>query len=395
MLVRTARGSHVRSSARRLATAPLRPMARVHFLAVALLLIAAPLHAVPVSYTANLGTSKGNPVTDVLILETDGADVHASVYGSPVPGQGLVTIMHDAPVAPARSLLLGLTDGIDENGVEKIQLVMFLDPAFAAAHAGQPFSTVFPGARHSETVSNLQAAAGGDAAALAWFTGTFFSGPAAGAAFVTGGAFVVAEFTGLDVIGENATAGNWMVTSFQSLPANDPNAQSGRVTAVLGETAKLDQGPFDVQLSSDDDGVFALDKTVLNDTGAVWRSFTIQLGSGLGGTFAASTAGDGLGFNAAQNNREETGAFPDVTVAEDVITFRGTLPPGESARFIVFITTNTNGPHLLTVRQSAGAARAVGAPALDRWALVLLSALLAATAWMALRRSAPGRPRAS
>ena len=62
------------------------------------------------------------------------------------------------------------------DGSDKTQLVMLLDPSFAAAHAGSPFSSVFPGARHSETITALMAAVAGDAAQLAWFTDTFFSG---------------------------------------------------------------------------------------------------------------------------------------------------------------------------------------------------------------------------
>jgi hypothetical protein len=242
----------------------------------ALIVLAGPARGVTVSYTANLSTSKGNPVTHLLILETDGVHpVEAFIYPFDVPGRGTAVISHDAPFQPAKSLLIGVTEGRDVDGSDKTQLVMLLDPSFAAAHEGSPFSSVFPGARHGETITNLIAAVAGDAMQLAWFTDTFFSGPGAGAAFDSRGAFVVAEFTSLKTIGQNATAGNWMITGFQSLPANDPNAQSGKVTAVIDETAKVDLGPFDIELSVSGNGVFAIDKSVLNDTGVAWAGFVL------------------------------------------------------------------------------------------------------------------------
>jgi hypothetical protein len=357
----------------------------------ALLLFVAPARAVMVSYTANLSTSKGNPVTHLLILESDGIHpVQAFIYPSDVPGRGTAVISHEAAFQPTKSLLIGVTEGVDVDGSDKTQLVMFLDPGFAAAHAGSPFSSVFPGARHSDTIAHLTAAVAGDATELAWFTDTFFSGPAAGAAFDSRGPFVVAEFTSLKMIGQNATAGNWMITSFQSLPSNDPNAQSGKVTAVIGETAKVDLGPFDIQLLIDGDGVFAIDKSVLNNTGVPWRQFVLQLGTGVGAAFVKS-AGDGNAFDDALNNREESGAFPSVFVGQDRIVFTGLLPPGGTARFVVFVATTITADHLVTVRQIAASTSPAGAPLLGPWSLGALVLLLGGLAAFQLRRNAVRR----
>jgi len=354
----------------------------------ALLVFVAPARGVMVSYTASLSTSKGNPVTHLLILETDGVHpVQGFIYPSDVPGRGTTVIRHEADFQPTKSLLIGVTEGVDVDGTDKTQLVMFLDPAFAAAHAGSPFSSVFPGTRHSETIAALTAAVAGDATQLAWFTDTFFSGPAAGAPFDSSGAFVVAEFTSLKMIGQNATAGNWMITGFLSLPANNSNAQSGKVTAVIGETAQTDLGPFDIQMLIDGDGTFAIDKTVLNNTGRPWTQFVLQLGTGIGGAFTPSTPGDGLGFNDGLNNREETGAFPHVLVGEDRILFSGLLPPGGTARFVVFVDTDIIEDHLVTIRQIASTASPAGAPLLRPWSLVMLVMLLGGLAVFRLRRS--------
>ena len=314
----------------------------------ALLCLASLARGATVSYTANLNTSKGNPIYDILILESDGAQVHATVYPSDLPGTGTSVVTHDVPFTPVKSLVIGLTEGKDTDGTDHTQIVMFLDNAFAAAHAGIPFSSVFPGTRHSTTISNLQAAVGGDAAQLAWFTDTFFSGPAAGAAFDSYGAFTVAEFTSLVITGASATAGNWMITApVQTFPYTDPNALDGRATRVIEETAKIDLGPFDIDFPVapvGGSGQFAVDKTVLNNTGVAWHTFEMQLGAGLGANFVPSTAGDGLFFvTNGVNNHETTGAFPQVAITEDRIVFTGFLPPGGKAEFIVFVSTNAAG----------------------------------------------------
>jgi len=354
--------------------------------AVAVLAFVRIAGAVPVSYSANLSTSKGNPVTDVLIIEADGAaPARATVYPTQLPGTGTAIISHDAPFAPTKSLIIGLTEGLDEFGADKTQIVMFLDVNFAAANAGVLFSSVFPGVRHSETIARLRAAVAGDAVELAWFTDTFFTGSAAAAAFATGGAFTVAEFTGLTIIGTNATAGNWMITSFQALAANNPNAQSNRATALIGETAKIDLGPFDIELSVGDAGELAFDKTVLNNTGENWNAFRLLLGTGTGANFVPSTALDGLSFVASLNNREDTGAFPNVLVEEDRIFFTGALAVGGTARFVVFVNTQVDEPHTVTLRQVAIGTSAP-APVMGRWSLAVLILLLGGLASLKLRR---------
>jgi hypothetical protein len=353
---------------------------------ISFLSLAVTAHAVPVSYPVNLSTSKGNPVTDILILESDGdGSVDATVYGSDLPGHGTSVISHEAAFAPGQALVIGLTEGCDENGNDQIQLVMFLDDDFAAAHQGVKYSETFPGARHSTTIANLEAAVAGDTALLAWFTDTFFSGPAAGAAFVPGGSFTVAEFTVLNMVGGSAAAGNWMLMGFASLPGGDPNAQSGFITGVIDETAKVDNGPFDIELTVDDSGQFAIDKTVINNTGTDWVQFVLELGTGSGANFVPSAPGDDLRFLDTNDTREETGAFPNVAVTEDRIVFTGFLANGGTARFIFFVETDTESEHMITLRQSAVAGGTVAAPALRPWAIAVLILLTSMLAYRKLR----------
>jgi hypothetical protein len=351
-----------------------------------LLLLASLARGETVSYTANLHTSKGNPVTDILILETDGIQVHASIYPSELPGTGISAISHDVPFEPTKSLVIGLTEGKDVDGNDKTQIIMFLDSGFAAAHVGVPFSSVFSGARHSETIASLLAAVAGDATQLAWFTDTFFPGPAAGAAFATHGPFTVAEFTSLTIGGVSAVAGNWMITNLVTIPWVD---STHLATEVIGETAKTDTGPFDIAFPlTHIPGELVIDKTVLNNTGVAWQRFEMRLGTGSGANFVPSTTGDGLSFIAMLNNHETTGAFPNVAVEEDRIVFTGLLAPGGTAHFIVFVRTDAMGGQTITLRQAAFAPSAT-APALNPWSLALLAVLLSSFAGLRLRRLKP------
>lgn len=160
-----------------------------------------PHAAAAVEYPAALRTTSGNPITDILILESDGSSVHATVYPTSVPGQGDVTIRHHPSFQPVRTLIIGLTEGKDAAGNAATQIVMFLDETFANSINGVKYSDSFPGARHSLTIASLRAAVAGDDSALTWFTDTFFSGPAAAASFASFGSFAVSEFTDSTTIG--------------------------------------------------------------------------------------------------------------------------------------------------------------------------------------------------
>ncbi len=62
---------------------------------------ALPAYASPVSYVADLQTTKSNPVTNILILEAERSGiVHATIYGSDVIGDGMAVIRHDPDFTP-------------------------------------------------------------------------------------------------------------------------------------------------------------------------------------------------------------------------------------------------------------------------------------------------------
>jgi hypothetical protein len=300
--------------------------------------------AVPISYTANLSTSNGQPITNIMILETDGAQTHLD-YPFSLPASGISVLTHDVPFAPTKSLVIGLTEG-----AEKTQVVMLLDSNFAQNHSGQPFSSVFPNTRHSEMITRLTAAEAGDSNELAWFTNTFLPGDGAAAAFNTGGSFSVAEFSTLDVIGAGTTAGNWIVTNVQNIPEGGLGSEGGHATTIIDETA-TDTGPFDIgfQLTPPGFGLVAILKNVLNDSGTTWTAFEMQLGAGLGDQFVISPPGDNLLFDAASAHAETSGAFPNLIYDEDRLLFSGFLADGDTANFVVFV--NANEGNSFSIRQ--------------------------------------------
>ena len=221
--------------------------------ALALAFLPTPGPAAIISYTANLDTSVGNPVTNIMTWETDGVSTYID-YAFTLPGTGPSVLSHDVPFTPTQSLLLGQTVGVDVDGNDKDQIVMFLDDGFAAANAGEKFSVAFPNTRHSILLGNLQAAVAGDLTQLSWFENTFFPGDGAAAAFDTGSSFTVAEFTALGIIGAGATHGNWTVNSVVETEEIPPvNAESDLRRSAITETA-TDNGPFDVQFHLTNDG---------------------------------------------------------------------------------------------------------------------------------------------
>jgi len=327
--------------------------------ALVVVLFPVPGGAQTVSYTATLNTSVGNPVTNIMIWETDGADTHLD-YAFAVPGVGTSVLSHDVPFTPTQSLLVGQTVGVDAGGNDKTQIVMFLNDDFAAANEGQKFSVAFPNTRHSVLLSNLQAAVAGDATQLAWFENTFFPGDGAAAAFNTGGSFTVAEFTGLMRIGSTATHGNWTIGSMVQTEATEPIVGESDLPRVAIDETATDRGPFDVlfeirQRGSLVTGTGAIDKTVLNDSGEDWTSFEMILGTGLGGAFAASTPGDTLAFAEPFSSTppsELTSFFADLLIEEDRLVFsNGVLPAGETAQFTVYVTVSDLSDNPFAIRQ--------------------------------------------
>ena len=303
---------------------------------IALLLVwMTPVYASPVSYAANLTTTKQLPVTNILILEQDDVGVvHASTYKSSVPGDGFATIIHNPDFKPVRSLIIGITDGLTPEGEDKTQIIVFLDKNFASSIQGKKWSLAFPGTRHSVTIENIIAASKEDPKALNWFIEEFFKGVGSDAVFDTGEDFSVGEFSIFDTIGSAVTVGSWVLTSpIELLAAGEPGTISGRPTAIINESA-TDEGPFDIEFTFPDDGSFGIDKTVTNSTDQIWTKFVLKIGWYTGDFFYQSMCCNDPFFGQESDVMETTGAFPNFEFGRFEIVFSGTLMPGESAHFI-------------------------------------------------------------
>jgi hypothetical protein len=173
---------------------------------VAAMFAATLAHAdVTTSYNLNLnpGTSAGNPVTNIMILEANanGSQLLIDYAGSPngfnVSGAGFSTLTHTSAFAPAMSLIIGLTQQVD-----KISLVIFMSDAFAAQAAGTNFNPNFFSITHNAFIARVLAAETGSQSDLNWFRDVFFPIDGSRMAFQTGGSSTAMEFTVGVVIGQ-------------------------------------------------------------------------------------------------------------------------------------------------------------------------------------------------
>lgn len=159
------------------------------------------------SYSFDLETTNGQDITNVMIFESAPGmsqpfiDYGGSPNGYTIGGSGVSQLSHTSAFAPTTSLLIGLTQGID-----KTQIVMFVNGEFAASATGLPFSESFSTTRHSELINHLLLAQSGDQSELDWFANVFFPTDGATAAFATGGSFTALEFTNGDPIGGGGSA---------------------------------------------------------------------------------------------------------------------------------------------------------------------------------------------
>lgn len=153
---------------------------------------------VATTYTLNLnpGTSAGNPVTNIMILEAsaDGSqlliDYGGSASGYTISGRGISTLTHMSAFTPAFSLIVGITQQID-----KLSLVFFTNNAFATQAAGTNFNPNFFSITHNALIDRMKAAEAGSASDLAWFRDSFWPLDGTRTAFATGGPNTAIEFT--------------------------------------------------------------------------------------------------------------------------------------------------------------------------------------------------------
>lgn len=176
-----------------------------------------------VSYDFSLwGTLNGHDVTNLVILETDGTNFNAS-FGYSAPSNGATTLTHTIEFHPTKALLIGLdliAVGVGEN---KTHLIMGMDSNFFAASLGLQFSDVFPAqgtdarVTHSQVISAVLGAEGGNATDLDLLRNFFMTGAGSFAAFDPNGSFTVGEFSTLHGTVPEPAPWSLMILGFAAL----------------------------------------------------------------------------------------------------------------------------------------------------------------------------------
>lgn len=111
---------------------------------------------------------------------------------------GVQSLSFNSSFAPTSLLVAGLNVGLDD-GVNHI--ILFANDPFAQSTVGLKWSNFFAPVRHSDFVTWIGLAHGGDSASLAAL-GTFFQGAQAGsAAFGPSDPFTILQFTVSNPVG--------------------------------------------------------------------------------------------------------------------------------------------------------------------------------------------------
>ena len=173
-------------------------------LTLAILLgVAANAAATTITYTLNMwGTLNGSNVTNVIILERNGAQTNLDTSASfIISASGTTTLSHDVAFTPTETLILGI-DAAPPGG--HTHMAFFVDPAFGWSIQGILFSQVFPGVGYSNLRNAILNGSNGDATAQAFLV-NFFNGAGAAAAFDSNSAPLFGEFTPFTPVPEPST----------------------------------------------------------------------------------------------------------------------------------------------------------------------------------------------
>lgn len=148
----------------------------------------------------NPGSSNGNDIQDVLIFEWNSAGDFNADGGFTIAGRGATSLRHTVGFEPTAALVIGWGAGIAGIGDEKDHLFTLVNRSFAANVTGKKWSEAFPGVPpeprtgHNAMIGLLQAASGGDSAALDSIA-KWVRREAEAAAFDPDGPFRVMEWT--------------------------------------------------------------------------------------------------------------------------------------------------------------------------------------------------------
>jgi len=169
---------------------------------------------------------------------------------------------------------------------------------------------------------------------------------------------------GIEVTG---TAGTWNITR-----------EENSVPEVLEvDKRAVDLDPFDMEITvTGGSTTITIDETVLNETMEDWTDYHVQLGTGLGIDFVASTPGDGLSFISGTSS-----TFPALTwLSEDELAFSGSIVgPLNSDILQLQLQLPGDDPYTFTLRQWPTTTTVIPEPSTFLiWALGLLGLVLCA-----------------
>jgi len=118
------------------------------------------------------GTSNGNDINDVLMLEWNASGGFSAEFGGPIAGRGSTTLSHVIGFEPSSSLVIGWGAAVPGVGDEKDHLFMLANSGFTREVTGKKWSEAFPGTGevprigHNDMIGLLRDAASGDKTAL-------------------------------------------------------------------------------------------------------------------------------------------------------------------------------------------------------------------------------------
>lgn len=153
-------------------------------------LTASPASANPITYTFQLNTPSGNPVTDLVIYSADATTDNVNIGPEVLSASGLQTLTFSTPFDPTRMLVVGL----NEDAINGTHIIMFADEAFAASAVGLRWNQLFAPIRHSAMINYIAGAHSGDAASLTALT-DFFRGLGTAATFSSPTSFSILQFS--------------------------------------------------------------------------------------------------------------------------------------------------------------------------------------------------------
>ena len=170
-------------------------MMRTAVLALAILLgAAANAAATSITYSINMwGSINGSPITNIVILERNGAQLSVDTSASFVLNvPGTATLTHDVAFTPTETLILGLDVPSGPDGTTHVMFIA--DPTWAWSHVNMRFRDVF-NIGYVDFRSAVLDASNGNLSQQAFLLNFFANGTGAPAAFDSDGASQPIEFS--------------------------------------------------------------------------------------------------------------------------------------------------------------------------------------------------------